>query len=349
MSSAIGGTATPARLDLQGDGSPGPSTTTSARVRLDPRLLIAPLLALLLTVWLDPSYTSGDPSLYRYVYDAMGTERLGHGFFFYSVILNSTEPLHYLLIWTLTHLGLPREVFIGGSSAVLAFVAVRVLMGRGAHILVATTIVSSSFYFLLLYTTTERLKIAVIFLFASLLALRRTKLAIALALMAVAAHAQVIIIYVSVATIFVAQELRTALRMGRLSGRIVGTTVVVFAGAVAAYLVVGNQVAAKAGSYAGLGAQAELLRVIPFYVATLFYTRDRLNVTLLFLPLLILTPIIGYGRLNLFSYFILLYYSAGTRKGFNLAVLLTTLYFCYSSYTFVERVIAFGDPDLLVQ
>lgn len=329
MSSAIDGTATPTHL------------------RLDPRELIAPLLALLLTVWLDPSYTGGDPSLYRYAYDVMGTERLGHGFFVYSVILSSTEPLHYLLIWTLSHLGVPREVFIGGSSAVLAFVAVRLLVGRGAHILVATAIVSSSFYFLLLYTTTERLKVAVIFLFASLLTLRWTKLAIAMALMAVAAHAQVVIIYVSLGTIFVAQELLTALRTGRLSGRIVGTTVLVFAGAIAAYLVIGNQVAAKANSYAGLGEQADLLRVIPFYVATLFYTRDRLNVSLLFFPLLILTPIIGYGRLNLFSYFILLYYSAGTRQGFNLAVLLTSLYFGYSSYILVERVIAFGDPDLL--
>lgn len=313
------------------------------------RCLIAAALAFTLTLWIDPSYTGGDPSLYRYVYDALATETLRHGFFFYSVILSSTEPLYYLLVWTLSHLGVAREAFIGTSSAVLAFLAVRLLLERGANVLVATVIVSTSFYFMLLFTTTERLKIAVIFLIASVLVIRRPRLAMVFAFLATAAHIQVAIMYLSFATIYMAHQLRDAIVTKSLSPRVIGTTAAVLVVVLISYYVVGNQIASKAGSYIGLGELSDLLRVLPFYVATLWYTKDRLNATLLFLPIVALTPIVGYGRLNIFSYFILLYYCVGKNRGFNIIILLTTVYFGYSSYAFISRILEFGEPLLVGQ
>lgn len=315
----------------------------------DPRYLLAPIVAFVLTVWIDPSYTGGDPSLYRYVYDALATESLSHGFFFYSVILSSTEPLYYIIIWTLSHIGVPREVFIGASSAVLALLSTNILVKRGANLLIASVVVSSSFYFILLYTTTDRLKIATIFLIASVLSADRLKLAIVFAFLATAAHIQVAILYLSFITIYTTNQLRTAIKTGTISSNVIGTTVVVIAVILVSYYVIGNQIASKADSYIGLGKTEDLFRVLPFYFATLYYAKDRISVTLLFLPIIALTPIVGYGRLNIFSYFILLYYCSEKRQGINIPVILTTLYFGYSSYVFLSRIIEFGEPLLVGQ
>jgi len=315
----------------------------------DPRYLLAPIVAFVLTVWIDPSYTGGDPSLYRYVYDALATESLSHGFFFYSVILSSTEPLYYIIIWTLSHIGVPREVFIGVSSAILALLSTNILVRRGAHLLVASAVVSSSFYFILLYTTTDRLKIATIFLIASVMSANRLRLAIAFAFLATAAHIQVAILYLSFITIYMANQLRTAIKIGTISSNVIGTTVAVIAVVLVSYYVIGNQIASKANSYIGLGKTEDLIRVIPFYLATLYYAKDRVNVSLLFLPIIALTPIVGYGRLNIFSYFILLYYCSEKRQGVNIPVILSTVYFGYSSYVFLARIIEFGEPLLVGQ
>lgn len=315
----------------------------------DLHYLIAAAIAFTLTLWIDPIYTRGDPSLYRYVYDALATETLKHGFFFYSIVLSSTEPLYYLLVWTLSHLGVPRELFIGTTSAILAFFAAKVLVERGANLILATVIVSTSFYFLLLFTTTERLKIGIIFLIASVLVLNRPRLAIAFAFLATAAHIQVAIVYLSFATIYMTHQLRDAIVAKSLSPRVIGTTGAVFVVVLVSYYVVGNQVASKAGSYVGLGQTSDLARVLPFYLATLWYTKRRLDATLLFLPILALTPIVGYGRLNIFSYFILLYFCVYKNRGFNVATLVTTAYFAYSSFAFVSRIREFGEPLLVGQ
>lgn len=315
----------------------------------DIRYLGAAIFCFILTLWIDPSYTGGDPSLYRYVYDALATETLRHGFFFYSVILSSTEPLYYLLVWSLSHLGIPREVFIGASSAILAFLAVKLLVKRGANIVLATLIVSTSFYFILLFTTTERLKIAIIFLIASVLLANRPWIAIVFAFLATASHIQVAILYLSFATIYMTNQLREAIVTKSLSPRVIGTTGAVFVVVLASYYVIGNQIASKAGAYVGLGETSDLLRVLPLFLATLWYSKDRLSVILLFLPIIALTPIVGYGRLNIFSYFILLYYCVEKRRGFNIVVLITTAYFAYSSYAFISRIREFGEPLLVGQ
>jgi hypothetical protein len=315
----------------------------------DIRYFLAPIIAFALTVWIDPSYTGGDPSLYRYVYDGLSTGTLGHDFFFYSVILSSTEPLYYILVWTLSHIGVPRVLFIGSSSALLSFLVTNILVRRGANILFATAIACSSFYFLLLYTTTDRLKIAVILLIISVLTANRPKIAIIFAFLATAAHIQVAILYLSFLTIYMSNQLRAAIKTGTLSSNVIGTSCVVFIVVTFSYYVIGSQIASKADSYIGLGQTDDLLRVLPFYFISLFYTKDKVNVTLLFLPLIALTPIVGYGRLNIFSYFIFLYYCFEARRGFNVAMVFTALYFAYSSYAFVTRILEFGEPLLVGQ
>ena len=307
----------------------------------------AGVIAFALTLLVDPVYTGGDPVLYRYAYDVLGTSTLEHGFFLYSVILSSTEPVYFVLVWISSHLGVPREYFIGISSAMLALLATVLLVRRGAASAIAAIIVSSSFYFLLLYTTTERLKIAVILLIASMLTIQRPKTAVAFAFLATAAHIQVSLLYSSILMVYMSRQLRQAVIDKVLPPNTIGTIIVALIVIAASYFLLGDQIYAKSISYVGLGEQSDLIMVAPFYFLSLFYTRRYVEVTLLFIPIFILTPMIGYGRLNIFSYFIFLYYAVGVRKGLNLGIALTTIYFGYSSYAFVTRIIDFGDPLLV--
>ena len=313
----------------------------------DIRYLVGPIIALAFTLWLDPYYTGGDPFLYRFTYEALGSEGLGDGFKTYSYTLDSTEPVYYFVVWVCSHIGISREIFIGLSSAILAFLSTTLLVRRGASLIVTTIIVSSSFYFLLLYSTTERLKLAVIFMIASMLLSHRPKTAIFLALLAVGSHIQVALIYAALVSIYMTAQLRDLKARKALSPRVLGTAALAVIAIGVGYFAIADQIGAKLTAYAGVGQQEDLLRMIPLYALTLLYTRERLYVTLLFLPLVVLVPIIGYGRLNIFAYFIFLYYAAARRKGFNIGIILTTVYFTYSSFAFVDRIMVFGNPNLV--
>ena len=83
-------------------------------------------------------------------------------------------------------------------------------------------------------------------------------------------------------------------------------------------------------------------RSIIFYGMTLFYGKNFKIVTLNYLPLIITIFFLGGHRLNIFAYMIFLYYALAYKRGLNLGILITTIYFALKSFKFVNLFVSTG-------
>jgi hypothetical protein len=86
----------------------------------------------------------------------------------------------------------------------------------------------------------------------------------------------------------------------------------------------------------------DFLKLFSFLVLTLFYSKKRFKVISLFIPLFVVTFILGEDRANMYGYFVFLYYSLSFNKGFNIGVIVTELYFLIKNYFFVTNILFKG-------
>ncbi|TMO53626.1 hypothetical protein CWC18_21100, partial [Pseudoalteromonas aurantia] len=56
---------------------------------------------------------------------------------------------------------------------------------------------------------------------------------------------------------------------------------------------------------------------------------------------------LGDGRLNIFGYFIFMYYALQVNRGMNIGVLLTSAYYSYKTYGFYVMLLEHGDQFYL--
>lgn len=304
-------------------------------------ILIA-LIAFVFSLAIDPYYTGGDPSLYRKVHEELARLNLFDGYIFYSITLDSTEFVHFFLAWVASNIHIDRDIFNSIFSAVLAYISMRICIKRNASLFVAAFIVFTSFYFILLYTTTERLKISVIFFLLSMLSINKPKRFYIFAILASISHIQIMVLYFSILFYRVAKEFYSAL----FRGTITKTLLFLIPLILIPLTLVQSQIYSKLNSYFGLGNISDLLRVFPFLILSLWYSKNKTEIFSIFFPLAIAVIILGYGRLNIFAYFIFLYYALPVKRGLNVGILLTSVYFMYSSIAFISRIIEFGEPLL---
>jgi hypothetical protein len=85
-----------------------------------------------------------------------------------------------------------------------------------------------------------------------------------------------------------------------------------------------------------------LLRSMLFFIMSLLYTKNRMDVVLKFTPLIIAIFLVGGDRLNLFAYAIFMSYALTYKRGLNYGVLFSTIYFANKSVDFIINIIDTG-------
>lgn len=63
----------------------------------------------------------------------------------------------------------------------------------------------------------------------------------------------------------------------------------------------------------------------------------------MFIPLFMAVFLFGDERINILGYFIFLYYALFVRRGLNVGVLITSVYFAYASYGHLVRIFKYGN------
>jgi hypothetical protein len=299
--------------------------------------IAAAALVLLLSLLIMPFYTEGDQSIYRKVYEALPDLSLGEGFIFYSVNLSSEELVHFFLSWIASRF-IDKDLFIAFSNAILAYATMSLLQKWRASVLIAFLIILTNSYFLALYFAAERLKFGFIFLALSMIYIENAKRFFVFSAFAFISHVQIIIVQVSILfNVFV----RQIIKLFRTS--MVSKSVFFIPFLFIPLLLVENQIFVKFQGYYGERVLEELVRILVFLLLALLYSKKKSETIILFIPIVIAVFLVGGGRVNLFGYFVFLYYGLQSRGGWNFGVLATSVYFAYSSIGFLVNVFQHGD------
>jgi hypothetical protein len=260
------------------------------------------------------------------------------GFIHYSQTLTSIEPGYYTISWIFSRF-LEKDLFISILNAILAFYSMQLLIRWRASIYVAASIVLTNFYFYVLFFAAERLKVSFIFLTMALAHVNGSKFYFFSALSAIS-HIQILIVYMMLLFREFSIEFIRIITSGKIKKYFLIGLIAFFL----TLVVMSGQIIEKLSAYVVIGFDIQsVYKLLVFYFMTLVYSRNRSDVTILFIPLFIAVLMIGDERINMFGYFVFLYYAIPINKGFNMGVVLTSAYFFYKTIIFVHNIIVSGD------
>jgi len=291
------------------------------------------------SLWLVPYYRFGDQTFYINAYYGVKGLDISSAQIYYRSQINSFEPMHFLSIWV-SSLFLEKVYYVSILNMSLAFLAHKYFTKIGAHWSIALLVVCTNFYFLTLYIPAERLKISVMFFFLALL-LRNRVLTLFVMMLSALSHVSVLIVVFS--KIAAIQVLSLRKLKINYSALVLGMFLLLAAIALGEY-VISKVMSYRYSAVGGLGAY---LKTALLFAGSLYYSRNKIEIIVIFSILLLSIGVVGDNRINMFSYFLFLHYALPVKKGVNLGVLLTSLYFLYSSYYFVLKTITTGTTQEL--
>ena len=264
---------------------------------------------------------------------------------FYRNSLGSKELIHFIVIWIGSSLAIPKAPLMAVFNGTLVYACLALLRRLKVSLFIAIVLVLSNFYIHVLFFAAERLKFGVLFTVTAFCVTETTIPFIGLFLLACASHLQVVIFY----PFAIIKGLQTnqifadknrffrVLVLASIFGAILAT------GFASLLFEHAQHKFSKYTQYGEAGVMG-LAKSLVFCSATILYAKDkRMNATLVFVPLLLAAFFLGGTRVNMMVYFVFLYYVAPINKGWNLPILVSTLYFANSTYVFWQRFLGHGE------
>lgn len=303
-------------------------------------LYLTVFLVFTLSIVITPFYIYGDQIHYIKLYNGLVGLDLYEGYYFYKTSIDSREPVYFFLAWLFSNFGVEKIYFVSIFNSVLAYFSYRFLNKVGGHPFIVFLIVSLSYYSLVLFFSAERLKFGIIFIIMALIYYKKRYLFYVLS---VFSHAQVIIVITSLIFLKASQELSDFFTEFKISKRILLSIIIAIPIAMGVFIIMQEHLLSKFDSYFAIRNILELLKLGSLFILSIIYAKSKKEVITVFLPLFFFTFIFGGERVNFIGYFYFLYFSIYYRKGFNLGILFTLLYFLYASFDFLLNVIKLGD------
>lgn len=296
-----------------------------------------------LTLLIAPYYLRGDQRTYIAVYEKLSNMGFDEGFEYYNNWLTSKEYVHYSIIWLASGIGIAKHFVMAIANALLAYFSMRVFEKWRASIFVAMAVVLTNYYMFVLYFAAERLKFGFLFLVISLLYIGKHKRFYALVGVSIFAHAQVLLLYAGMFFTQTIMSVTAFLKTFQFSIKKI-VLLLVLLGPIAYFLA--EYIILKSGKYSSLAGDSgaiDFKRIILLLILSLWYSKNKKETLLLFIPLMVAVSIVGGDRVNMMAYFVFLYYGLQYKRGLNLGVLAMTAYFAFKSYGFVVDIIKYGD------
>lgn len=292
-----------------------------------------------LSLLISPQYVNGDQLHYRATYEVVSSLSFIEGYLQYNLLLSSYEYVHYSLIWVFSRF-LDKDVFIAFSNAFLVYFLLINLDKIRVYAPLAIILVLTNFYLFVLYFAAERLKYGMVFFLLSLYYIERVKVFYPFVILSLTAHAQFLIIYAGIAF----RNLRNLIWRFFTKGLISKTVFFFFILAFVVVILLNKQIFSKFIAYYDSINIFDLWKMFIFFALSLWYSKKkRLDALFIFIPLIIAAALFGGERVNIFGYFVFMYYALQVNRGVNFGVLATTLYFGVQAYFFVENIVLYGD------
>ncbi|MDR7281952.1 hypothetical protein J2X84_000767 [Pseudomonas corrugata] len=281
----------------------------------------------------------GDQESYRRFYDGVAGLPIVEAFEFYRDSLGTGEPGYFIFVYVFAPL-LPKELLFSIIN-LLFFYNIFLWVVRKGVSLIIFPLFYLNFYLLVLAFSAERLKLS---LFIFLIGFGVPGLFRYLFYTAsILTHVQTLMLLVSTQfrnILFVFQRIT----FGKIGIGFLYLLFLILAMALV-LIVLREHIASKITYYfEAWGGIESVLKPAIFCVLAIYYARDRrIEALLASLPMMMAAYFIGAERVVIFSYFIFMFYGLQSKRGLNIGVVLTSLYFGYKGIDFMFRLVLLGD------
>ncbi len=279
-------------------------------------------------------YTDGDQILYKFFYETAQYVNLREIILVQPALLSSREYTYGFLVWIFAHIGISHIVFIAFFNASLVYVLFNLFKKWNVHILIVISFVLTNFYLFVLYFAAERLKFAVLFFILALLNTYSMKKTIFYSFLSVTSHAQMFVLY-------------GAIFIGKL--KVIFSLISkwqflwLFMVAIGIFFLMQNQILLKLSSYSDKGGLYSFYKSTIFMFLALYYAKNKTEALMMYIVLFIVISFVGDIRVNIFSYFIFLYYGLHVNRGINAGIIITSLYYGVKSVFFLYNIVMYGN------
>ena len=210
------------------------------------------------------------------------------------------------------------------------FFSVKLFLSWGARPIVAMFLVVFGYYYLSVYVSAERLKFGALFFVIGMYYFNAQNISFfrksnLFFIISIVTHLQFFIILFAYASkIVVTERLFKDFSISKikLNFIIVGSlfSMIIF-------FFFSQHIFNKFYSYHNDFSIEEYIRLFVFFALALYYSRFKLEVIAVFFVLFLFVFMFGGKRVNMFGYFVFLYYALKSNGGINLGVILTSIYF----------------------
>ena len=300
----------------------------------------------LISLFLAPYYFKGDQIQYIGAYNTVYGHNFIDGFLAYRFYLSTEEPIHYSIVWVFSNLGFGKNVVMAAANSMLAYLLMRVLAEWRVSIYVALALVFTNYYFLVLYFAAERLKFGFIFLLLAVLFSKRGGWPpIFFSFVAVLAHLQLIIFYAAHLFSVYMQRLITGIKIRKTFYKDAFLYIFIVLLVYAAWTLLNDHLIYKLARYAAenrTSAIFDIWKSCFFLVLTLIYAKDKFKVVCAFSIIIASVTIVGPDRVNMMGYLIFMIYALQYKRGVNVGIAITSIYFASKSIGFLTRMVYTG-------
>lgn len=312
--------------------------------------IICSLLVFIYSLYVGPFATGGDQTAYREIYEQIGKLSFEEAIRFYFHSINSKELVHFGFSFIFSSNGIDKDVFIAISNGFLAYVSAAVLLKFNASKIIVVVIILTSFYFNVLYFSAERLKFGFIFFMLSILFWDRKLLFYIFSFTSLFAHAQMAINYLAALFSLLMKQFKRILLSGKISTHIfiIILTLLIFGFLVDRYSELGSHTILKFNAYHKEIELFDIAKILVIMCLAVFYSKNSWEAFFTFVPLVVLVSFLGSDRILMVGYFLFLYYGLQVKRGLNLGVISTTIYFSLKSIGFLQGLIYFGNGFILI-
>ncbi|WP_324730743.1 hypothetical protein [Pseudomonas paeninsulae] len=293
----------------------------------------------LVSLYVFPYFTGGDQFGYRSFYEGVSALSLFDAFDFYMNSLGTMEPGYFVFVFIFSSIFDKDFIFstVNFLFAYLGFLwLVRSRVSRWIVVLLCF-----NFYFFVLLFSAERLKFSILFFLCGVYCFGFFRYFFWIG--SIFVHVQVVSLLVS------AQSSRFLMFLKSLSRGAAGFDFFVLMIAllvlVAIFIILREHISSKFYFYYALaGGYQGLFKPVFFTLLAVIYAKGKWAEALVAgLPIILLAFFVGSDRVTIISYFVFMYYGLNFRRGLNLAVISSSVYFAVKGVIFLSNIIRFGD------
>lgn len=291
-------------------------------------------------------YVGGDNNGYRAIYNGVADLDIFNAYFLYNYVITTVEFVHFIFVWIASNLGIDRILFLSICNTLLAGLIIKTFDNLKVNLLVTSCFIITNFYLYVLFFDTERLKFGFIFFLLFFLFRKKKTLSFFLSILSIFSHLQILILFLGRGLQLFINEIKPLLFKFQFKKSLLLALpmMMVLLFAINTTQIAGtNYLLFKVMAYGGDRSLSDFLRITIFFLIALFYTKDKSETLIYFLPLFVAVYFVGGDRINMMGYIFCLYYCLPYRAGLNLGVLITSLYFLYANIDFVKKIILYGN------